>query len=219
MAGKIRILLAENHPVMMHGLVQLLESQRDFVVVASCADGEAALALARQHCPDLALLDLRMPKIDGLSLIKTLRAECPRTRTVLLSTRLSDKAVFTAVTSGVWGFILKESTPEMVLRCLRQVASGEPWMPPQFVPQALQREKLVRKKVNDLVKLLTPRELEVINLLSRGCSNKEIGKEMNLAEGTVKLHVHNIYGKLSVKKRPALAALGAMLNDRVLEAG
>ncbi len=202
------LVVADDHLLVMHGLVKLIGGERDFKIVASCADGESALAAIRRHSPDLALLDFRMPKIDGLTLVHTLRRDCLPTRVILLSAELHDQDVYASVSAGVWGLVLKEAAPDLLLRCLRHVAGGQRWLPPPLVPQALAREQLRRKKSSDLANLLTARERGVIALLSRGYSNKEISKELRISPGTVKQHVHHIYRKLSVNKRSALAELG-----------
>ena len=217
MTRRHSLVVADDHRLVLHALVKLIEAERDFKIVASCADGESALAAIRTHSPDLALLDVRMPKIDGVTLVHTLRRDCPRTRVILLSAELDDPDVYASVSAGVWGLVLKEAAPDLLLRCLRHVAGGERWLPPPFVPQALAREQLRRKKISDLANLLTARERGVIELLSRGYSNKEIGKELGLSAGTVKQHVHHIYRKLSVNKRSALAELGKRFLEQIAD--
>jgi DNA-binding NarL/FixJ family response regulator len=200
----ITLVLADDHPIVLLGLQQLLALEPDFRVLAGCGDGEAALAAVRRHRPDVLLLDLQMPKKDGLAVLRELRESDLATRAVILTASLGAQEVLDAVRLGARGVVLKEMAPDLLVRCIRTVAAGGRWLERGAASQAL--EKLLRREAaaSEAAALLTPRELEIVRLVAGGSRNKEIARALAIAEGTVKIHLHNIYQKLAVESRVAL---------------
>ena len=197
----IRIAVADDHPIVLQGLQQLLERQPDFEVVAVCADGVATISAVRARRPDVLLLDLRMPGQSGLDVLRALDQDGLRCRTVLLTAAVTDEDVLEAVRLGATGLVLKESTPDTLLACIRRVHEGGEWIDrdtaSRAVRVALGREEAVRT----ITETLTPRELEIVRMVAQGLRNKMIAERLSISEGTVKVHLHNIYEKLDVGGR------------------
>ncbi|HSA82248.1 MAG TPA: response regulator transcription factor [Geminicoccaceae bacterium] len=200
----ITLVLADDHPIVLAGLQQLLSLQRDFTVVATCGDGEEALAAVRRHQPDVLVLDLQMPKKDGLAVVRELRQMELAARVVILTASLGAKEVLEAVRLGARGVVLKEMAPDLLVRCIRTVAAGGQWLERGALTDAfdrlLKREAGERQAAN----LLTARELEIVRLVVGGSRNKVIARQLAITEGTVKIHLHNIYQKLEIDSRVAL---------------
>jgi two-component system nitrate/nitrite response regulator NarL len=198
--------LADDHPLVLRGLSQLIATRPDFDVVSAAPDGEAALADIRRFLPDVAVLDVNMPKLGGLDVLKAAVGERLATRIVFLTASLGDERMLEAVKLGVYGIVLKDSAPESILDCLDQVVAGGRWLATDFVQTALTREAARRDSDTEPVEPLTAREREVIRLVSSGLSNKQVARELTLTEGTVKIHLHNVYRKLKLSSRTALTA-------------
>lgn len=203
--AKVELVIADEHPVFLRGLANLFKGQPDIKVVAQCSDGHAALAAIRTHAPDIAMIDIAMPGLDGLAVLEAVSAERRPTRILLLASELSDTQMMNAVAGGAKGIVFKTSSAEEIARSVRRVAAGK-YQFPRELAEAMRRRRRKRPKVQ---RALTPREVEVTRLVIKGLSNKEIGRQMQLSEGTVKIHLHNIYKKLGVANRTALAALMA----------
>lgn len=199
-----RIVLADDHPLVLFGLVKMLETAPGLDIVARCEDGQGALAQIRAQRPELALIDVHLPKLDGLEVLAAVRKELLPTRVILLSASMSDHEVRSAVLGGAQGLILKESAPETLLACLQEVAEGRSWFQAGVVTLAFEREIDRLQQHLEMVKPLTPREAELTLLVGAQMSNKEIANRLSLAEGTVKIHLHNIYRKLEIRKRSKL---------------
>ena len=201
----MRLVLADDHPLVLDGLEQLFRLERDIEVVARCRDGHEALRAVRQHQPDLLILDVKMPGRDGLSVLQAIRGEGLPTETVLLTAALDDDQLVDAVRLGVRGVVLKESAPRMIVNAIREVRAGGSYMEGRAVSRALQ--KLVRRDeaVRHAEKQLTPRELEIVRLAASGARNRDIAERLSITEGTVKIHFHNVYEKLGIDSRVALA--------------
>lgn len=204
------MLVADDHPLVLRALNELIAGQPDFEVVATAADGTSALAKLREALPNLAVLDLSMPGISGLELLGLITTENLPIRVIFLTASIPDDDILYAIESGIYGILLKESAPEALLSCMRQVALGEKWLPPDLVDPAIERQTSRPKRPGIESELLTIREADVVRLVCEGLSNKSIGRKLNLSEGTVKIHLHNIYRKLEVNNRTTLArvALG-----------
>jgi two-component system nitrate/nitrite response regulator NarL len=200
----IRIVIADDHRIILEGLEQLLRRERDFDVVATATTGESALEAIRSHEPDVAVLDVNMPEGDGLSVLRRVRAELPRIRVVLLTATLDDDQAVDAVQSGVHGIVLKESAAVMLVDCVRRVASGARVIDPTVASRAVGR-MLERSEARTLAQTLSPREREIVTMIAAGMRNKEIATRLAISEGTVKTHLHTIYRKLSVDGRVELA--------------
>lgn len=199
-----RIVLADDHPLVLFALVKVLEAAPGLDIVARCEDGQAALEEIRAKRPELALIDVHLPKLDGLDVLAAARNELLPTRFVLLSASMSDQEIRSAVLGGAQGLILKESAPETLLSCLQEVAEGRQWFQAGVVAPAFEREINRLQQHLEMVKPLTPREAELTLLVGAQMSNKEIANHLSLAEGTVKVHLHNIYRKLEIRKRSQL---------------
>jgi two-component system, NarL family, nitrate/nitrite response regulator NarL len=200
----IRLVIVDDHPLILEALAVLFRSEEDFEVVAVCTQGLEALEAVRRHRPDVLVLDLRMPGVSGLDVLRTIAAEKLPTRTVLLTAMIEDGEMLEAVRLGVSGMILKEMAPASVVQCVRKVHAGETWLEKRSVARAL--EKMVRREsgAREISGLLTPRELEMVRMIGRGLRNKEIASQMSISEQTVKVHLSRIYAKLGVDGRLAL---------------
>jgi two-component system, NarL family, nitrate/nitrite response regulator NarL len=200
----VRLILADDHPIVLDGLEQLFRAQKDFTVVARCQDGAETLRAVRQHRPDVLLLDIRMPAPDGLQVIRELRKDSLPTRVVILTAALEEDDVLEAVRLGVQGVVLKEMSPEMLMECVRKVAAGEQWIERRSLTRAL--DTMLRREAGfrDASAVLTAREIEIVRLAAQGLRNQAIADRLHISEGTVKVHLHNIYEKLGIDGRVAL---------------
>jgi len=199
----IGIVLADDHPVVLTGLETLLHQIRDLKVLASCRNGEEALRAVHKHRPDVLVLDIRMPGKNGLDVLRELKGQKLPTRVVVLTAALEDDDVLEAVRLGVSGVVLKEMAPELLVQCIRKVAAGERWLEKRSFHSAL--EKLLRREAGaQAIRVLTPREIEVVRMVVTGLRNKEIAEKLSISEGTVKIHLHSIYRKLELDGRMAL---------------
>jgi len=197
----IRLVLCDDHPIVLDGLENLFRLEPDFRVVARCVNGEECLVAVRRHQPDVLVLDLRMPRKDGLTVLRELHREKHPVKVVLLAGALEEEEVLEALRLGVRGMVLKELAPQMVIQCVRKVHAGEQWLEKQAFGRAL--ETLLRREAGEREagSVLTPRELEMVGMVARGLRNKEMSERMNISEGTVKIHLHHIYRKLKVENR------------------
>lgn len=201
----IRLVLADDHPIVLAGLEHLFATEPGFVVVATAATGSGTLTAVRKHRPDVLVLDLRMPDMGGIDVVHQLRQERSATRIVVLTASESDEVV-EAIRMGVQGVVLKDMPPDLLVRCVRAVHRGDKWIERVLATRALDR-LLARRSAEQDVAVLTRRELEVAQLIAQGLSNKAVASRMLITEGTVKLHVHHVYEKLGVDGRMSLAAL------------
>jgi DNA-binding NarL/FixJ family response regulator len=203
-AGTIRVILADDHPLVLNGLYHLLLENKDFQVLERCTSGAEALAAARRHQPDIVVLDLLMPGMDGLAVARALNETSNPPNIVLLTAQLHEDQLIEALRLGIKGFVLKEMATKLLVECLRRVHAGGQWLEKDSAARAM--AKLVRReaKGREISSLLTPREIEVVSMVAKGFSNKEIGSHLCIAEGTVKIHLHNIYEKLNINRRAEL---------------
>jgi DNA-binding NarL/FixJ family response regulator len=197
----VRIVLVDDHPIVLQGLQHLFARQEDLEVVACCGSVAAAVEAARVHRPDVVVTDLRMPRATGLDLIAALKEAHPACRAVLLTASITQEEVVEAVKRGVSGLVLKESPPEQLLECVRRVARGEQWLDPDTVTRALTDVVDRERARGELSAALTARELEIVQMVAQGLRNRSIGERMSITESTVKVHLHNIYQKLGVEGR------------------
>jgi DNA-binding NarL/FixJ family response regulator len=200
----IELVLADDHPIVLAGLENMFRRERDCRVLATCVDGVEALRAIDRHRPSVAVLDLRMPRMHGLAVLRQMQKDKLETRSVLLAAVLDDDDLLEAVRLGVRGVVLKEMAPALVVQCVREVHAGNQWLEKRSVTHALDR--LVRREegTRDMAKLLTPRELEIARAVASGLRNKDIAEKLGIAEGTVKIHLHVIYDKLNIDGRMAL---------------
>lgn len=203
----IRLVLADDHPVVLHGLEALLRLEPGFEIVGRCTDGVEALETVRRHRPDILVLDLRMPRKDGLEVLREIREEKLPTRVVMLAAALQKTEALEALRLGVRGMLLKEFAPKMLIQCVRHVHAGKQWIEREAHSGAL--ELLFRREAaqQELAAVLTPRELELVRMSTKGLSNQQIAALLGITEGTTKIHLHNIYRKLKITSRLELVLL------------
>ena len=199
----VRILVAEDQHLIRDGIVTMLGVRDDFTVVSAVADGSQAVAAARRTRPDVALLDIRMPILDGIAATRRITSELPDTRVLVLTTFGSDEFVFPALAAGASGFLLKDLRAEDLLEAVAAVARGEGRLDPAVTTAVVGhfREHQVRREPMPGIETLTAREREVLLLLAKGLSNAEIADSLVVAPGTVKTHVATVLAKLGVRDR------------------
>ena len=200
----IRLILADDHAVVLKGLESLLALEPDLTVVATCTNGDATLEAVRRHHPDVVLLDLLMPGLDGLEVLRALQAERQPPRVILLTANIEDEEVLEAIQLGVSGVFLKEMPPHLLLQCIRKVHAGEQWIEKQSMARAVGRLLHREAGEREVARILTPREIEVVRMVGQGLRTGTIASRLNVSEGTVKTHLHNIYDKLGLDGRVAL---------------
>lgn len=196
----IRVLLADDHPIVRNGVSQILNEQPDIEVVAQAADGEAAVALYRRERPDVSLVDLRMPALDGAQVVEQIRREYPDAVLVMLTTFDADDDVERALMAGAKAYLLKDVSPADLVACVRTVYHGGTWVSPAVASKLVARMTRVQ---------LTLREMAVLRLVAAGKPNREIGESLNISEGTVKIHVSHLFEKLGATSRTEVVAKAA----------
>ena len=202
----IRLLIVDDHKVVRQGLRFLLQHESDIDIVGEAADGEQAIAMVRQHVPAVVLLDLLMPKMDGLTALRTIKEISPSTQVIILTSHQGDEELFDAIKAGALSYVLKTAGVDVVVESVRSAARGESLLDPSVAAKVL--EEMRRGRGRDEVDPLSRREVEVLSALARGRSNKEIAKELSIGEETVKTHVSNILSKLHLADRTQAAIYG-----------
>lgn len=192
---KIRILITDDHPVVREGLSGMLAGQSDFEVIGLAADGETAVKMHGSLAPDVTLMDLRMPGLDGVGAIKAIKAQQPSSRIIVLTTYDSDADILRAIEAGATGYLLKDTPREELFRAIRAAARGDSVLAPTVAARLMTRMRAPAEEN------LSAREIEVLQLVAKGASNKEIGKSLHISTATVKTHLIHIYGKLGVDDR------------------
>jgi DNA-binding NarL/FixJ family response regulator len=192
---KIRILITDDHPVVQEGLSGMLAGQSDFEVIGLAADGDTAVKMHAFLAPDVTLMDLRMPGLDGVGAIKAIKAQQPSSRIIVLTTYDSDADILRAIEAGATGYLLKDAPREELFRAIRAAARGDSVLAPAVAARLMTR---VRAPAEEN---LSAREIEVLQLVAKGASNEEIGKSLHISTATVKTHLIHIYGKLGVDDR------------------
>jgi DNA-binding NarL/FixJ family response regulator len=187
----IRVLVADDHPVVRHGLCTMLEIEDDIVVVGRAADGEEAVAQARETHPDIILMDVQMPNLDGIEAMRQIRETDPEARVIVLTTYRDEDYIFPSLRAGARAYLLKDASREELAEAIRAVHRGESLLDPQIADQARSRDGL------------TAREVEVLELMAKQHSNAQIAEKLFVSENTVKTHVSNILAKLGCGDRAA----------------
>jgi DNA-binding NarL/FixJ family response regulator len=202
------VVIADRHPLFLCGLKSVLQAECEFKVVAACQDGTTGLKAIRDLSPDLALLDVCLPSEGGLAILAAISSENIRTRVIFLSASLGASAGVTAIAGGAYGIIPQEATPLLLVRSLRKVAAGQKLLPvASWDPELRDGQHGSPGRFEPLCAGLTERERQVVLLVREGLSNKEVGRQLNLSEGTIKVHLHRVYQKLVIRNRTALAVM------------
>jgi len=188
----IRVLVVDDHPVVRQGLVGMLEEAPDILVVGQAGNGQEALAVFRQKQPDVTLMDLRMPQMDGVAAITAICTEFPAARIIVLTTYEGDEDIYQGLRAGAKGYLLKDAEPEELLAAIRAVHKGQKHIPPQVGAKLL--ERMTSPELSD-------RELEVLQLITTGKSTQAISKALHITERTVNFHINHILSKLGVEDR------------------
>jgi two-component system NarL family response regulator len=191
-AGSIRVLLADDHAIVRNGVAQILNEEQGINVVAQAADGVEAVELFAQILPDVALIDLRMPGLEGVQVVEQIRTRFPNAAIVILTTYDTDNDIERALRAGAKAFLVKDVSPQDLVACVRAVHAGRTWVSPKVAAKLVAHVTNVR---------LTRRELAVLRLLAAGNSNREIGDLLGISDGTVKIHLTHLFAKLDVTSR------------------
>jgi two-component system NarL family response regulator len=196
--AKLKIMLVDDHYLVRMGLSSVIALERDMTICAEASTGAEAIALFRTHRPDVTLMDLRMPGMSGVDATLAIRLECPDARIIILSTYVSDEEIYTALQAGAMAYLVKSVARDELMQTIRKAAAGRRHVPPEVADRLADRMSRAT---------LSCRELEVLRLLVKGRRNREIATALDITEGTVKLHVSSILGKLEVADRTEAATV------------
>jgi NarL family two-component system response regulator LiaR len=205
MSDPITVLLVDDHEMVRRGVRDFLETQNDITVVAEAGSGEEAVRLAAEHAPDVALMDLIMPGMDGVEATRRLTTQSPRTSVVMLTSYHDDEHIFPAIRAGALSYVLKEIGPGELADAVRKAAAGEAVLHPRVAARVVRELHGARRDEPNAFRELSDRELEVLRLIADGLSNAEISGRLYVSEKTVKSHVSNILGKLHLADRTQAA--------------
>ncbi len=211
---KIRLVLAEDHAVVRQGTKQLLQRYSDLEVVGEAGDGEEAVAIVKDLQPDVAILDVRMPRMTGIEATRKIKAECPNVAILILTAHDDDEYVFALLEAGANGYLLKTAEIEELVKAIHAVNSGQPALDPlitrKVVSQFMSGKSLpdVMSQVGDEMDGLTGRELEVLQMVGQGLTNKEVAQRLFISDRTVQAHLSNIFSKLQVTSRTEAVMYG-----------
>lgn len=205
-ARQIRVLIVDDHPVVCFGLAALINTQSDMTTVAQANNGADAVQMFKKHRPDVTLMDLRMPHMSGVQAIRAIRSEYPESGFIVLTTYQGDEDIYKALSAGAQGYLLKGMPGEELLEAIRSVYSGVRYLPEPVLQRLAERTPSSE---------LSARELQILRLIVKGLSNKQIAENLGITEGTVKWHVNIILGRLNVSDRTQAAV--AALNRGIVE--
>jgi two-component system nitrate/nitrite response regulator NarL len=209
----VRLVIADDHPIVLEGIAKVLEAENDFELCAKCSSGADALRAVREHRPDVVVLDIAMPGISGLDALTHINAEALDTKTIFLTANATDSHILALIERGARALLMKDTAIGELADCIRQVAKGGRLFPNDIVDAAIERETGRRLAGAQFERVLSTREREVTLLVAEGLPNKEIARRLSLSEGTVRIHVHNIYQKTGIGSRAALTALALTHRD------
>jgi len=209
------LVIADRHPVVLQGLTSVLGARNGFKVVACCNDGPSCIEAIRRLAPDIAILDISMPDLNGLEILSIVNSERISTRLVFFTAFVQSRELVMATAGGAYGIIQKEVPLEILVQSLQQVADGQRLLPLPSPSQATcwEQERANFAIQENVLTALTDRERQIVALVSEGLSNKEIGRRLNIADGTIKVHLHHIYQKLEISNRTVLAAFAISHTD------
>jgi DNA-binding NarL/FixJ family response regulator len=201
----VTLVLADEQPIVLDGLEHLFRLEKNFEILARCSTGEDMLRAVGKHRPDILVFDFHMHSGNGLAVLKELTKSKLRTRCVIFTAALNDDEMLEAIRLGVSGVVLKDMPPKLLIECIRQVQAGKKWFERDSSARALEtlaeRESTARLAYESL----SSRQIQIVRMVAAGLHNKEIGKKLFISEGTVEVHLHNIYERLDVKSRLELA--------------
>jgi RNA polymerase sigma factor (sigma-70 family) len=201
---RISVIVADHNPMVPSYIASILSGRPDVDVVDVCSDGKAALGLIQQFIPDIAIIDVGMSELNVLDIMSSIAANGLKTKVVCLATSLVGYDLTGAIAMGVQGILVKGTAPDNIVDCVRDVFHGKRWL--GQIEAAPERET-GHRPVKPLIRTLTPRQRQIALLVCDGLSNKQLGEQLNLTEGTIKVHLHKIYRKLGVRNRTALSTL------------
>jgi DNA-binding NarL/FixJ family response regulator len=201
--AQISLVLADDHPFLLEGIARVLDAEPGLSVVAKCRDGVEGLEAIRRLKPHIAVLDIAMPGFSGLEVLQVVNNEQLPTRVIFLTANATDLNIFTLIENGASGLLLKDAAVAELVTCIKQVSNGSKYLPKELISAAIERETGKRTELRHIEEL-SGREREILFLLGEGLPNKEIAYRLGLAEGTVRIHVHNIYQKTGIPSRMAL---------------
>ena len=199
-AKQTRILITDDHPVVREGLSAMLSRQKDIIVVGEAKNGYEAVEMAAERLPDIILMDLRMPEMDGVEAIRRIKAVNPEIQFIILTTYDDDEYIFQGIEAGAKAYLLKDTPREELFKAIRAVKRGESLIDPSITSRVLNRLTELSKHVQT-PEILSDRELEVLTLIAKGTSNKEIAGTLTISQSTVKTHIQSIFQKLDVNDR------------------
>jgi two-component system, NarL family, nitrate/nitrite response regulator NarL len=211
--GQISLVIADDHPFLLEGIARVLDAEPGLSIVAKCGDGVEGLDAIRQLKPDIAVLDIAMPRLNGLEVLQAVNNEQLATRVIFLTANATDQNIFTLIENGASGLLLKDAAVAELVTCIKQVSAGSKYLPKELISAAIERETGKRTELRHIEEL-SGREREILFLLGEGLANKEIAYRLGLAEGTVRIHVHNIYQKTGIPSRMALIAAALAYLER-----
>jgi len=198
--AKIRVMITDDHPVVREGLSAMLSREKDIEVVAEAANGNEAIVKARDLKPDIVLMDLRMPEVDGVEAMRRIRTENPDIKFIVLTTYDNDEYIFQGIEAGARAYLLKDSPREEMFKAIRVVSEGGSLIEPAVAGKVLDRFAALSRQVQ-IPEALSEREVEILKLIAQGTSNKIIATSLNIGESTVKTHIQSIFNKLGVNDR------------------
>jgi two-component system nitrate/nitrite response regulator NarL len=204
---KLSLIIADDHPVVLEGIAKVLENESDFDLQAKCLNGADAFRAIQEQRPDIAVLDISMPEMNGLEILSRMNSEGLMTKVIFLTANATDAHILALIEQGAMGLLVKDTAISDLAPCIRRVVAGQRHFPRDLVTAAVERETGRRSVGMNFERVLSPREREVLLLVAEGFANKDVARQLNLSEGTVKIHVHNIYQKTGIGSRAALAAL------------
>jgi len=208
----IRVVLADDHPIVLDGLAQLLSLAPDMAVVARASNGVETLRAVRRHKPDILVLDLHMPVMDGVGVVRAMAHEALPTKIVLLTAFGGDDTV-EAIELGVRGVVLKDMAPALLVRAVREVHEGRTWIERDAAAQVVDRMRHRSVAGGEIAATLTPRELEIARMVAKGLPTRVVAENLKITEGTAKLHLHHVYEKLGLTGR--LELVHYLLRQRI----
>lgn len=207
MSEKITVLLVDDHKMVRQGVRAFLQTQADIEVVAEADSGETAVLLAAEHAPDVVLMDLVMPGMDGVAATRQVKAQSPRTQIIMLTSYHQDEHIFPAIRAGALSYLLKDIEPAALAAAVRQAAVGEAVLHPRVAARVVQELHGSRQEATNIFTELSERELDVLRLIADGANNSSIAAQLVISEKTVKSHVSNILSKLHLADRTQAAVL------------